>query len=71
MSDLIKHCIVDTRTNTVINIIEYETEQTGVPPGLDSHLLCVANTIYGVGDLYQNGTLTWGPNRPLANTSNT
>ena len=55
---LIKHCIVDTNTDLVVNIIEYETEQTGVPPALESHLLCVASNEFGIGDSYKNGVFT-------------
>ena len=56
--ELIKHCIVDTDTGKVVNIIEYETIQTGVPPGFEAeapHLLCVANDEAGIGWDYVNG----------------
>ena len=62
---LIRHCIVDTNTNKVVNIIEYETEQTGVPPGFESeapHLLCVANDIAGPEWDYIDGAFV--DNRP-------
>lgn len=58
--DLVKHCIVDTRTNTVVNIVEYETEQTGIPVGFEEsapHLLCVANSEAGIGWDYVDGLL--------------
>ena len=62
---MIKHCIVDTNTNKVVNIIEYETQQNGVPPGFESeapHLLCVANDEAGIGWDYVNGSFQ--DNRP-------
>lgn len=58
--DLVKHCIVDTRTNTVVNIVEYETEQTGIPLGFEEsapYLLCVANSEAGIGWDYVDGLL--------------
>jgi hypothetical protein len=59
---MIKHCIIDTNTNTVINIVEYENERTGVPEGLESHLLCVASETGQMGGTYnQDGTITNPP----------
>lgn len=56
--NLIRHCIVDTNTNKVINIVEYEDERTGVPEGLESHLLCVASETGDIGGTYnQDGTI--------------
>jgi hypothetical protein len=55
---LIRHCIVDTTTNLVVNIVEYEKEQTGVPPGLNSHLLCVRSITGRIGETYENGGIT-------------
>ena len=55
---LIRHCIIDTNTNKVVNIIEYETTQTGIPPGLESHLLCVASETGQINGTYSNGTIT-------------
>jgi hypothetical protein len=55
---LIRHCIIDTNTNLVVNIIEYETEQTGVPPGLEDHLLCVKSDTGEIGGTYENGVIT-------------
>lgn len=60
---LIKHCIVDTNTNKVVNIIEYETEQTGVPPGHEDHYLCVASAVAGIDWDYVDGKLV--DNRPI------
>jgi hypothetical protein len=55
---LIRHCIVDTTTNKVVNIIEYETEQTGAPSGLGEHLLCVPSDNGQIDGTYENGVIT-------------
>jgi hypothetical protein len=55
---LIRHCIVDTNTNIVVNIIEYETLQNGVPTGLESNLLCVPSEFGQIGGTYANGEIT-------------
>lgn len=63
--NLIRHAIVDTNTNKVVNLIEYETEQTGVPPGFEDeapHLLCVASDTADIGMDYIGGTFV--DNRP-------
>ena len=63
---MIRHCIIDTNTNLVVNIIEYETEQTGVPPGLESHLLCVASETGQIDGTYNaDGTITNPPQPEL------
>jgi hypothetical protein len=62
---MIRHCIVNTNTNKVVNIIDYETQQTGVPPGFEPeapHLLCVANNVAGIDWDYINGQFV--DNRP-------
>jgi hypothetical protein len=61
---LIKHCIVDTRTNKVVNIIEYETQQTSLVPGYESetYLLCVPSDIGGIDWDYVNNSFV--DNRP-------
>jgi len=61
---LIRHCIVDTTTNKVVNIIEYEEIQTGVPPGLDFHFLCVASDTGEIGGTYANGEIVNPPPTP-------
>lgn len=55
---LIRHCIIDTNTNLVVNIIDYETEQTGVPAGLEAHLLCVKSDTGQIDGTYENGVIT-------------
>lgn len=56
--NLIRHCIIDTNTNLVVNIIDYETEQTGTPPGLEEHLLCVKSNTGQIGGTYADGVIT-------------
>ena len=58
---LIRHCIINITTNLVVNIIDYETEQTGVPPGLESNLLCVKSDTGQIGGTYANGVITNPP----------
>jgi len=59
---LIKHCIVDTTTNLVVNIIDYETNITNqVPLGLESNLLAIASNIGGIGDSYIDGVMVTRP----------
>ncbi len=60
--ELIRHSIIDTNTNEVVNIIEYETEQTGVPSGLEDNLLCVKSDEANIGWKYINGVFD-NPNR--------
>lgn len=62
---LIRHCIIDTTTNTVVNIIDYETEQNGVPPSLENHFLCVASNDGQIGGIYENGVITNPKPAPL------
>ena len=58
---MIRHCIIDTNTNLVVNIIDYEAEQTGIPPGLEKHLLCVKSDIGQIGGTYADGVITNPP----------
>lgn len=58
---MIRHCIIDTNTNLVVNIIDYEIEQTGVPPGLEEHLLCVKSDTGQMGGTYADGVITNPP----------
>lgn len=54
---MIRHCIVDTKTKKVVNVVDYDELQTGVPPGFEfeaPHLLCVAHNEAGIGWDYQN-----------------
>ena len=58
---LIRHCIIDTNTNLVVNIIDYEAEQTGIPPSLEAHLLCVKSETGQIGGTYADGVITNPP----------
>jgi len=60
--ELIRHCIIDTNTNTVVNAIEYETEQTGIPPGLEDSLICVKSDEANIGWTYIDGVFD-NPNK--------
>ena len=60
--ELIRHSIIDTNTNEVVNIIDYETEQTGVPPGLEDNLLCVKSDEACIGWTYIGGVFD-NPNK--------
>ena len=60
--ELIRHCIIDTNTNKVINVIEYETEQTGIPPGLEDNLICVKSDEANIGWTYIDGVFD-NPNK--------
>lgn len=61
---MFRTCIVDTSSNLVVNIVEYETLQTGIPPGLDDSLLCVQNEKNNIGDAYTNGVFISKPHPP-------
>jgi hypothetical protein len=60
---LIRHCIIDTITNLVINIVDYETEQTGVPTGLEKHLLVMPSADGEIGGTYAKGVITNPPQK--------
>lgn len=54
---MIRHCIVDTKTQKVVNVVDYNELQTGIPPGFEfesPHLLCVAHDEAGIGWDYKN-----------------
>jgi len=57
---LIRHCIIDTTTNIVVNIIDYETLQTSIPPGFETeapYLLCVQSNMGKINGIYVNGVI--------------
>jgi len=56
--ELIRHCIIDTNTNIVVNVIEYETEQTGVPTGMEDNFLAVRSDEGDIGGTYADGIVT-------------
>lgn len=54
-----KHCIINTTTNLVENIVEYEEIKSGVPLGFENHYICVASNDAQMGATYnQDGTFT-------------
>lgn len=54
---MFRTCIVNLQNNLVVNIIEYETQQTGTPPGMDENYLCVPSETGEIGASYLNGVL--------------
>lgn len=38
-----RHALIDTIDHRLVNVVEYEGEQAGVPPGLESHLRAIAH----------------------------
>jgi hypothetical protein len=61
MSNLIHHVIL--KDNVVVNIIEYETIQTGCPEGLED-VIALASDEGQIGWIYNNGVFT-DPNPPV------
>ena len=62
MSNLIRHVIL--KDNAVVNVIEYETLQTGCPEGLED-VIALASDEGQIGWTYANNTFT-DPNPPVA-----
>jgi len=61
----VRHCIVATQTNLVINAVDYETDlQAGPAPGLEN-CIAVASTEAQVGWTWNGQSLT-APNTPPA-----
>ena len=56
--ELIVHCIIDTNTNMVVNVVEYETEQTGTPSGMEDNFIAVRSDEGAIGGTYANGIVT-------------
>ena len=61
MSNLIRHVIL--KDNVVVNVIEYETKQTGCPEGLEN-VIALASDEGQIGWTYANNTFT-DPNPPV------
>jgi hypothetical protein len=61
MSNLIRHVIL--KDNVVVNVIEYETIQTGCPEGLED-VIALASDEGQIGWTYANNTFT-DPNPPI------
>jgi hypothetical protein len=62
MSNLIRHVIL--KDNIVVNVIEYETIQTGCPEGLED-VITLASDEGQIGWTYADGIFT-DPNPPVA-----
>ena len=59
---MFRHCIINTTTNLVENIVEYEEIKSGVPSGFENHYICVASDDGQMGATYnQDGTFTNPP----------
>lgn len=57
-----KHCIINTTTNLVENIVEYQEIKIGVPLGFENHYICVASNDAQIGATYnQDETFTNPP----------
>jgi hypothetical protein len=61
---MFRTCIVNTDTNLVVNVIDYETEQTGTPPGFDENYLCVPSEFGIIGASYV-GNVIVNPPEPV------
>jgi hypothetical protein len=61
MFNLIRHIIL--KDNVVVNVIEYETEQTGCPKGLED-VIALASEEGQIGWTYADGAFT-DPNPPV------
>lgn len=61
MFNLIRHVIL--KNNLVVNVIEYETLQTGCPEGLED-VIALASDKGQIGWIYDNGVFT-DPNPPV------
>jgi hypothetical protein len=58
---MIRHCIIDTLTGKIVNCIEYDTIQTGIPKGFENeqpHWICVASDTMQIYGTYLNGVYT-------------
>jgi len=62
MFNLIRHVIL--KDNVVVNVIEYESVQTGCPEGLED-VIALASEEGQIGWTYANNTFT-DPNPPVA-----
>ena len=60
---MVRHAIVDMVTNIVINVIEYETEISGTPPGMPDYYEAVVSDTAQIGWAYSNGVFI-NPTKP-------
>lgn len=52
-----RHCIIDTQTNKVVNIIDYASEITGTPDGMDNNFIAVKSNDGQIGAAYAAGEI--------------
>lgn len=52
-----RHCIIDTNTNKVVNIIEYDSEITGTPDGFEAQLIAIKSDDGQIGSDYTDGAI--------------
>ena len=62
--ELYKHCIVDSQSNLVVNLIEYEEIKIGAPPGMSDQYFCVYEPNGTIGVKYENGKIINPPSPP-------
>lgn len=54
---MIRHCIIDTLTNKVVNIIDYDGVITGTPDGFESQFIAVKSNDGEIGADYIDGAI--------------
>jgi squalene cyclase len=52
-----RHCIIDTRTSKVVNIIDYDSEISGTPDGMDNHFIAVKSDDGQISADYTEGEI--------------
>jgi hypothetical protein len=66
---MFRTCIIDLTKELVINIIDYETEQTETPLGFSDTYLCIPSENGQIGDKYINGEIIKSPNQNILPTA--
>lgn len=66
---MIRCAIIDTATDYVINVVEYETVPEGTPPGFKDGIIAVASDSAGPGDTYNSGSNTFKSSNPMPMSS--
>lgn len=62
---MIRHAIVDTSTNIVVNLIDYDSDISGtIPPGMETPMLAIMSDTADIGWHYQSGKDFINPNKP-------
>jgi hypothetical protein len=55
---MIRHCIIDTNTNLVVNIIEYEAAPETPPAGFSDGIIAVVSSKASIDWTYADGVFT-------------